>query len=49
MANKEAYFKTTSYQVLLILGGTQLVEALRYKSEVRGFDFLQVQWIFQLT
>ena len=28
---------------------TQLVEALRYKPEVRGFDFRWCQWNFSLT
>ena len=30
-------------------GGAQLVEALRYKSEGRGFDYLWCYWNFSLT
>jgi len=36
-------------QPALIEGGTQMVEALHYKPESRGFDSLWCHWNFSLT
>jgi len=41
--------KLSVLQPALIEGGTQMVEALRYKPESRGFDSLWCHWNFSLT
>ena len=49
---KVPYLTTTEYQCVWKYKGTavaQLAEALRYKSEGRGFNFRWCHWNFSLT
>jgi hypothetical protein len=43
------FFRQILYATCLSRAVAQLVEALRYKPEGRGFDYRWCHWIFSLT